>query len=94
MNIPFFSSKKEEISNRNYFGLFLKEGQGIGFVIVQERGRFIIIEQQKFEYSNLWNNLKEDIDDVLFKLENKTRLHLKETIFLFILILLIKKQKK
>jgi len=81
MNIPFFSSKKEEISNRNYFGLFLKEGQGIGFVIVQERGRFIITEQQKFEYSNLWNNLKEDIDDVLFKLENKTRLHLKETIF-------------
>lgn len=81
MNIPFFSSKKQETKNKNYFGLFLKEEQGIGFVIVQERGKFIIAEQQKFKYSNSWDNLKEDVDDVLFNLENKTRLHLKETIF-------------
>lgn len=78
MNLPFFSKKNS--NNQSYFGLYLKSKGGVGIVIKKEGNKLIAFETVKFDYSNGWENLTQDIDEVLLKLETKTKLKLKETI--------------
>jgi len=79
MNLPFFSKNKNQ--DNLYFALFLKEDECIGFILESNNGRIKNIAQEKFQYSNGWENLTEDVDDLLFKLENQTKKHVKKTIF-------------
>lgn len=78
MNLPFFSKNK---SSDNYFGLLLKEDQGIALIIEKKSGLTNIVDFEKFSYSSGWEHLTEDVDEVLFRLESKYKLHLEETIF-------------
>lgn len=78
MNLPFFSKKNSD--KQYYFGLYLKSEGGVGIVIKKESGRLVPYETVKFDYSNGWENLTQDIDEVLLKLETKTKLKLTETI--------------
>jgi len=75
----FLKTKKK--SQENYLGLFLKEEQGILMVIESVNGEMIIREKENFSYSNGWENLSEDIDEVLFRLEKKTGSQISKTIF-------------
>lgn len=74
-----FSSKKTE--SEHYFGLFLKGEQAIGFIFKVSDGAISIIAKKSCTYSNGWENILEDIDELLFKLENETKLHLKQVIY-------------
>jgi len=78
MNLPFFSKNK---SPDNYFGLLLKEDQGIALIIEKKSGLANIVDFEKFSYSSGWEHMTEDVDEVLFRLESKHKLHLEETIF-------------
>lgn len=64
-----------------YLGLFLKEEEGELFVITAHRGRVEIKETEKFLYSNGWENLTNDIDEVLYRVERKLGSALNKTIF-------------
>lgn len=63
-----------------YLGLLLKEDQGIVLVMKQETNGLICIDKEGFRYSNGWENLVGDIDETLFKLENRLKFHFTETI--------------
>ncbi len=78
MDIPLFSHKKQ---SNTYLGLFLKEQEGIGIVMVLQNGKITVIHQEKFTYTNGWDTIVEDIDELLLKLEKSTHAELRETIF-------------
>lgn len=80
MKLPFLSFKSPA-SQENYFGLFLKEGKGVGYIFGGDGTRLRVLGRQEFKYSNSWENLTEDVDEVLFKLENETKCRIEKTIF-------------
>ncbi len=69
MPLPFFT--KKTLTEDLYLGLFLKEEEGIAMVLRAKNGKMVIEEKEKFVYSNGWDNLTEDVDEVLFKIEKK-----------------------
>jgi len=77
MNIPFFSSKKQK---EFYLGIFLKEDQGIVMIFLKENGRLELVDREKFNYTNSWENLTNDVDEALYKLEKNLDLEIKKTI--------------
>jgi len=79
MKLPFLNKSPE--GKNNYLGLFLKEDAGVGFAFEMKGEKIVIVESEKFVYSNGWENLIEDVDDVLARLENKTQFHFEKTIF-------------
>lgn len=78
MQWPLTMNKK---NSGNYFGLLLKEDQGIAMIIRKNSNLGELVEYEKFSYTNGWENLIQDVDEVLFRLESKYKLHLEETIF-------------
>ncbi len=79
MPLPFFT-KTTSLENF-YLGLFLKENEGVAMVLVLENGKIKIKEKERFIYSNGWENLTEDVDEVLFKIEKSLNIELDKTIF-------------
>ena len=67
MKIPFFSDNKKH--KEFYLGIFLKEDQGIVMIFLKENGRLELIDREKFTYTNGWENLTDDVDEALYKLE-------------------------
>jgi len=79
MKLPFFS---DNTPPRDYFfGLFLKENKGIGYIISGVNQKLSLVAKKEFVYSNGWENLTQNIDDILFKLENDTKCRIEKTIF-------------
>ena len=79
MKLPFFSKNSAE--DKTFFGLFLKEKEGIGLVLKNENAKIVLLEQEKFSYTDGWEHLAEDIDNLIVKLEQRTKTKLQETIF-------------
>lgn len=79
MKLPFF--KKGKIEQGVFFGLFLKESEAIALVMKLHNSQLTLIDEERFTYSNGWNNLAEDIDQVILKLEQKVNVTIKDTIF-------------
>ncbi len=79
MKLPFLNFKKT--IEKRYLGLFLKEKEGIGISISEKNGTMILEDFEKFNYSNGWDNICEDVDEMLIKLEGRVNFHFKETIF-------------
>jgi len=75
----FLKTKKD--SQEKYLGLFLKEEEGILMVMQKVNSEMVMIEKERFNYSNGWENLSEDIDDLLFRLEKKIGSQISKTIF-------------
>lgn len=80
MNLPFFFKNKNN-QNSYYFGLFLKEEEGIAMVFLMENGSLRLVEKERFIYSNSWENIVQDIDELLFKIEQRLHISLDKTIF-------------
>jgi hypothetical protein len=78
MQLPFFNKNKKK---DYYLGLLLKEDQGVAIIISSQIGVTEVVDFEKFNYTNGWENLAEDIDEVLYRLESKHKIHLEETIF-------------
>lgn len=79
MKLPFFL--KRTSPKEYYFGLFLKDKKGIGCVFMGNGTKLVLLAKQEFIYSNAWENLTEDIDEVLFTLENETKSRIEKAIF-------------
>ena len=79
MNLPFFSKKIKKESY--YLGIFLKEEEGTLLVISQSLNGAVIREKEKFNYSNGWEGLSNDIDQILYRMEKKLDYQFNKTIF-------------
>lgn len=79
MKIPFFEKKSKE--NHHYLGIFLKEQKGILIFMSNESGELKIIDKLNFDYTNGWENLIEDVDENLYKLEEAHKITFSKTIF-------------
>ena len=77
MKIPFFLNKKQK---EFYLGIFLKEEQGIVMIFLKENDRLELVDREKFNYTNGWENLTNDVDEALYKLEKNLDLEIKKTI--------------
>ncbi|MDO8609014.1 MAG: hypothetical protein Q7R95_00540 [bacterium] len=91
MQFPFL--QKKSVQHQLYFGLLLKEQEGIGLIFIKEQNKMVMKTYEKFTYSNGWENLTEDVDEMLFKLEHNLKIQLKETI-IFVYSHLIDEQSK
>lgn len=80
MKLPFFSDALKQTS-KNYLALFLKEKEGVALILHNEAGRMILKEKERFTYSNGWEHIVEDIDEVLFRFEQRLNISLDKTIF-------------
>ncbi|MEK7070399.1 MAG: hypothetical protein AAB966_01195, partial [Patescibacteria group bacterium] len=79
-SIPFFKSKKESA----YLGIHLSDKEGLLFYITPFNGSMRITEEERFNYSNGWDNLTDDIDEVLFRLEEKRKAKSPDTVIFFL----------
>lgn len=77
MNLPFFLNKKNK---EYYLGIFLKETQGIVMIFLKENDHLELVDREKFNYTNSWENLTNDVDEALYKLEKNLDLEIKKTI--------------
>ncbi len=82
MFFNIFNKKKNKEKNF-YFGLILKEEEGCGIVIeINELTKTVRnIDEKIFKYSNGWEYLVEDVDQVLYDLEQRNNLKLHNIIF-------------
>lgn len=78
MNFPFFSKKSVK---DYYLGIFLKENQGVIMIFSKEATGLELIDREKFNFTNGWENLVEDVDETLYKLEKNLDFEMKKTIF-------------
>ena len=72
---------RRSIQKEYFFGLLLKENKGIGYIISGEHKRLSLVAKKEFVFSNGWENLSENVDEILFKLENETKCRIEKTIF-------------
>ena len=71
IKLPFNFFNKSNSHENDYLGLLLKEKEGILFLIRIVDNSTNIIAKERFTFSNNWDNLVEDIDEVLYRLELK-----------------------
>ncbi|NTU46562.1 hypothetical protein HGA88_02965 [Candidatus Roizmanbacteria bacterium] len=64
-----------------YFGLFLHEHEAVGFIYEEKNGEMHTLDKQKVSYSNGFEQLAEDIDELLFGLEKTTSVHVEQVIY-------------
>ncbi len=82
MKLPsfgFLKNKQEE--KENYLGIFLKEDSGVVFFLESGGNKLVRLSEEKFKFTNGWDNLVEDIDEVLYRLELKLKKSPDKTIF-------------
>ena len=78
MNLPFFSKKEQK---EYYLGIFLKEDQGLIMTFSKENSGLELVDREKFTYTNGWENLTDDVDETLYRLEKNLDIEIKKTIF-------------
>lgn len=71
MQLPFF--RKKDHATQKYCALFLKEGEGIVLILETNKDKLDVVAKEKFAFSNGWENLVEDVDEALYKLEVQTK---------------------
>lgn len=49
-------------------------------IFLRENGRLELVDREKFNYTNSWENLTNDVDEALYKLEKNLDLEIKKTI--------------
>jgi len=79
ISIPFLSQKGKKTNY--YLGLLLKEDNGIVFALELKNNSILVRQTERFNYSNSWDNLVEDIDGIVFKLETELKTEFKDVIF-------------
>ena len=82
MKNPFDFFNKKAQGEDTYLGLFLKETEGMLFYINRTAdGNLKIIKKEKFIFSDGWEKLSEDVDEVLNRLETTTGKSPEKTVF-------------
>lgn len=93
IKLPFNFLNKSSLDENNYLGLLLKENEGIVYFLKVIDSNPSIVIKERFNYTNGWDNLLEDIDEVLYRLELKGYKSPDSSIF-FVYSNLIDKYKK
>lgn len=90
-----FLKKKSGEERELYTGLVLKENAGLLLLleISQSTKTIHTLDQKKFAYTNSWEHLTEDVDQVLFELEKRNGVEVEKTV-LFLYSHLIDQEKK
>lgn len=80
--MKFFNHKKED-SIRHIAGIVLRHKDGTGYILkVNETKQTVdILSESSFSYSNGWDNLVYDIDELLFNFENTHQIEINESSF-------------
>jgi len=82
LNIFKMFGKKNSLEKNNYYlGLFLKETEGIGLVMTKKTNGLELVNWRWFKYSNGWENLSQDVDNLLMQFESNLGITLTQTIF-------------
>ncbi len=92
MSLFKFKLKKTE-NEEYYFGLLLNENNGIGLVIKLVNSHIKIIAKEKFTYTDGWEGLTNDVDNIVSNLEQETKTNLNNLI-LFIYSTLTNEKSK
>lgn len=79
MNLPFFSKTKNQTDY--YLGIFLKEEDGVLMLMDTKDGKMAIREKESFSYTNGWENLTNDIDEIIYRFEKKINKSVDKSIF-------------
>ncbi|MFZ6035027.1 MAG: hypothetical protein ACOYUB_02680 [Patescibacteria group bacterium] len=79
MNLPFFSKAKNQ--SEYYLGIFLKEEEGSLMLMEKKFGKMGIVEKENFTYTNGWENLSNDIDEILYRFEKRINKTVDKSIF-------------
>lgn len=80
----FFKKTKQDSSKKDYYlGLLLKEEEGIAMILEAESDSSSIkkLDELKFKYSDSWEKIVEDVDEVLYKLESAHAIHIDKLIY-------------
>lgn len=77
----FLSSVFSKKAKERYVGLFLKNEEVIGFIFEPTSTGMLTLAQDRRPFSNGWENVVEDIDDLLIKLEGETKNKARQAIF-------------
>lgn len=78
-----FFNKTNNSAVKYYFGLILREDDGVGMIlkIDETKHTISIVDESKFNYSNSWERIVEDVDQVLSLLENQNNLKVTQIIY-------------
>jgi hypothetical protein len=80
MNLSGFFSRKNTTPD-SYFGLFLRGDSAVGFIFQITDRQVELVAKEICEFSNGWEGVVDDIDELLAVLENETKIHVDKTIF-------------
>ncbi len=73
--------KRKQNEKQSYFGLFLRGESAVGFVFEIVNNTVSLIAKEKIKYRNSWENIVDDVDELLAILENETKIHVNECIY-------------
>lgn len=78
-----FRKSKSNGESKYYFGLILREIDGVGLLLeVNSLKKTIsIIDERRFNYTDGWEHIVEDVDEVLFKLERENKIEIQQVIY-------------
>lgn len=94
--LNLLSFRKKEKKKEYCFGLVLKEEEGEGLIleISHQEKKIKKIDEKEFSYSDGWEKLAEDVDQVLFELENNHKIRVEKVIFFLFSHLVDQKTKQ
>lgn len=73
--------KKKAPEKDSYFGLFLRGESAVGFIFEVHEGTISLVAKERIQYSNGWENILDDVDELLAVLENETQVHVNNCIY-------------
>ena len=77
-SFPFLKSRRKK---QEYFGLYLTDSSAYGFLFSLSDGKQTILTQNAFSLTAGFENILEDIDNLISDIELKTNVHVEQTIF-------------
>lgn len=81
VSIPFVGRAHKQPPAEVYIGIFFKEQDGVIMYLEDTKAGLKVLGTEHFNYSNGWEHLVDDIDEVLYRLETKTHLAPQKAIF-------------
>lgn len=81
MDLSALFKKKQNTDKESYFGLFLRGESAVGFIFEIVDNTVSLIAKEKIKYKNGWEEIVDDVDELLAILESETQLHVTQCIF-------------
>lgn len=78
-----FKKRKKDKKSEYYFGLILKEERGTALIlkINKEERKIVAVDEKGFPFSDSWEGLVDDVDEILYQLEQSNKIKVEKIIF-------------